>query len=133
MESMETVKNIKYIFLLGLLSFPVLGAEKGECAKVSYIPFYINLYGAETESSIERRAMYRQLITSSALLSIIKEAPSSQLKGYMADNSRVVIHFYEGDVFIDAGGRMRKGDRYADIDMDRFERVLTDKCPKEQD
>lgn len=122
------MKTNFFLFFLYIISLPVV-AGSDECAKIAYIPFYISLYGSETEESIEKSAMRRQFITSSKLTSIMTEELAPRRSGYMEDNTKVVIKLYGGDVFIDANGRMRKGEQYADIDTSRFEEVLIDKCP----
>lgn len=85
---MLNMKKMSTTLLALAVAVPQLA--KAECAKVYWIPFDVELYAPETESSIEARAFETGDIPISAAESLSPQLfPSNEAQDYNPRNTRV--------------------------------------------
>lgn len=124
---MLNMKKISATLLALAVTVPQLA--KAECAKVYWIPFDIELYAPETESSIEVRAFEKGDIPISAAESLIPQLfPSHEAQDYNPGNTRALIRLPGKEIYIDRFGWIRQGNTYGKANFLEIEEKLTTPC-----
>ncbi|WP_165666542.1 hypothetical protein [Metapseudomonas otitidis] len=102
---------------------------KAECAEAYWIPFDVELYAPENESSIEARAFERQAISVSAAESLSPQLfPSQEAPDYKPGNTRVLIRLPGKEIYIDRFGWIRQGNIYGKANAPEIEEKLSTPC-----
>lgn len=102
---------------------------KAGCAEAYWIPFDVELYAPETESSIEGRAFEKRAISISAAEALSPQLFSShETPDYKPGNTRALIRLPGKEIYIDRFGWIRQGNTYGKATAPEVEEKLSTPC-----
>ncbi|TLP60064.1 MULTISPECIES: hypothetical protein [Pseudomonas] len=126
---MRLLATRRLIAAVSCLALAAPGLSRADCAKAYSIPFDVELYVPERESTIELRAFEKRSISIAAAEALNPSRfPSPDAPQYRQGDTRALVRVRGEDIYIDRSGWIRQGTRYGKAALAEIERQLSTPC-----